>query len=583
MTPYRRLLRYLRPYVWPHFCAAVACMLLFSASTAALPFVVRDMVDRMFVNKDPGMLLYIPFMVVLIFAVRGASNFGQIYLMDYVGHRIIRDLRSALCEKLQWLSLAYIHRNPTGTLLSRVTSDVNLVRVALTSSVASLARNSTSVTALTLVAFYMDWVLASIAFVAFPGAVLPVRRLTGRVRAATRSSQASTGTLAAILQESLQGSPIVKAFGMERYELERFNRENREVLRHSMKASRARAIIPSAMEVLAGLGFAGVLWYGGSSVMAGGRTAGEFFAFITAMLLVYEPFKHLSRTLPEINQGIAGGERIFDVLDAPLDIADDPDAVPAERFSDRISFRNVTFGYREEPVLKDINLEIRRGETVALVGTSGAGKTTLSALLPRFYDVTSGSIQLDGTDIRKLTLSSLRHRIAIVTQHTFLFNDSVRNNISYGDPSKGMDDVIRAAKAAHAHDFIMELPAGYDTVIGELGLKLSGGQRQRIAIARAVLKNAPILILDEATSALDSESERLVQEALDALMENRTSLVIAHRLSTIRNATRIVVLARGAVVEEGTHQDLLARRKEYSRLYQLQAMEDSATERKYLH
>ncbi len=583
MTPYRRLLGYLRPYVWPRFCAAIACMLLFSASTAALPFVVRDMVDRMFVDKDPGMLVYIPLMVVLVFAVRAGSNFGQIYLMDYVGHRIIRDLRSALCEKLQWLSLAYIHRNPSGTLLSRVTSDVSLVRVALTSAVASLARNATSVTALTLVAFYMDWVLAAIAFVAFPAAVLPVRRLTGRVRTATRRSQASTGTLAAILQESLQGSPIVKAFGMERYELERFNRENREVLRHSMKASRARAIIPSVMEVLAAIGIAGVLWYGGASVMAGGRTAGEFFAFITAMLLVYEPFKHLSRTLPEIHQGIAGGERIFDVLDAPLDIADDPDAVPAERFSDRISFRQVSFGYREAPVLKDIDLEIRRGETVALVGTSGAGKTTLSALLPRFYDVTSGGIALDGTDVRKLTLASLRRQIAIVTQHTFLFNDSVRNNISYGDPSKGMEEVVRAAKAAHAHDFITELPMGYDTVIGELGMKLSGGQRQRIAIARAVLKNAPILILDEATSALDSESERLVQDALDALMENRTSLVIAHRLSTIRNATRIVVLAKGAVVEEGTHKDLLARRREYSRLYHLQAMEGSATERKYLH
>ncbi|MDE0342014.1 MAG: ABC transporter transmembrane domain-containing protein [Deltaproteobacteria bacterium] len=583
MTPYRRLLGYLRPYVWPHFCAAIACMLLFSASTAALPFVVRDMVDRMFVDKDPGMLIYIPLMVVLVFAVRAGSNFGQIYLMDYAGHRIIRDLRSALCEKLQWLSLAYIHRNPSGTLLSRVTSDVGLVRVALTSAVASLARNATSVTALTLVAFYMDWVLAAIAFVAFPAAVLPVRRLTGRVRAATRRSQASTGTLAAILQESLQGSPIVKAFGMERYELERFNRENREVLRHSMKASRARAIIPSVMEVLAAIGIAGVLWYGGASVMAGGRTAGEFFAFITAMLLVYEPFKHLSRTLPEIHQGIAGGERIFDVLDAPLDIADDPDAVPAEPFADRISFRQVSFGYREGPVLKGIDLEIRRGETVALVGTSGAGKTTLSALLPRFYDVTSGGIALDGTDVRKLTLASLRRQIAIVTQHTFLFNDSVRNNISYGDPSKDMEEVVRAAKAAHAHDFIMELPMGYDTVIGELGMKLSGGQRQRIAIARAVLKNAPILILDEATSALDSESERLVQDALDALMENRTSLVIAHRLSTIRNATRIVVLAKGAVVEEGTHKDLLARRKEYSRLYHLQAMEGSATERKYLH
>ena len=438
-------------------------------------------------------------------------------------------------------------------------------------AVASLARNSTSVAALTAVAFYMDWLLACVAFVAFPGTVLPVRRLTGRVRRATRRSQASTGTLTTILQESLQGSSIVKAFGMERYELDRFNQENREILRHSMKAGRARAIMPSAMEWLAGVGIVGVLWYGGNAVINGGRTPGEFFAFLTALLMAYEPFKHLTRALPEIYQGIAGGERIFEVLDEPLDIADAPDAVPAASFSDRIAFRDVGFSYREAPVLEGINLEIRRGETVALVGMSGAGKTTLSALLPRFYDVTSGAITVDGMDIRKLTLESLRRQIGIVTQHTFLFNDSVKNNISYGDPARDMDDIVMAARAANAHDFISELPDGYDTIIGELGLKLSGGQRQRIAIARAVLKNAPILILDEATSALDSESERLVQDALDSLMKTRTSLVIAHRLSTISNATRIIVLSRGNIVEEGTHQNLLARQKEYSRLYNLQA------------
>ena len=571
MKVYLRLLRYLRPYAWPHFCGAVVCMLLFSATTAMLPFVVRDMMDEVFVKQDRAMLLTICLAAALLFICRGVCNFGQLYLMEYIGQRIIRDLRSSLCEKLQWLSLAFIHRHPTGTLLSRVTSDVTLVRVALTTSVASLARNTTSVAALTAVAFYMDWLLACVAFVAFPGTVLPVRRLTGRVRRATRRSQASTGTLATILQESLQGSSIVKAFGMEHYELDRFNRENREILRHSMTAGRARAIMPSAMEWLAGLGIVGVLWYGGNAVINGGRTPGEFFAFLTALLMAYEPFKHLTRALPEIYQGIAGGERIFEVLDEPLDIADAPGAVAAASFSDRVAFRDVAFSYREAPVLAGINLEIRRGETVALVGMSGAGKTTLSALLPRFYDVTSGAITVDGMDIRKLTLESLRGQIGIVTQHTFLFNDSVKNNISYGDPASDMDDIVMAAKAANAHDFITELPDGYDTVIGEMGLKLSGGQRQRIAIARAVLKNAPILILDEATSALDSESERLVQDALDSLMKSRTSLVIAHRLSTISNATRIVVLSRGSIVEEGTHRNLLARETEYSRLYNLQA------------
>ncbi len=578
MKVYRRLLHYLKPYVWPYFCGGVICMLLYSASTAMLPFVVRDMMDEVFADKDRQMLIIVPLAVVVVFTLRAVFNFAQLYLMEYVGQRIIHDLRSVMCEKLQWLSLAYIHRHSTGTLLSRVTNDVTLVQNALTSAVVSVARNSTSVVALTLVAFYMDWTLATIAFVVFPGAVLPVRHLAKLVRRATRRTQVSVGLLTAILQESLQGSSIVKAFGMERHELARFNRENREIMRYSLRASRVKAIMPSATEIVASLGIAGVFWYGGNAVMDGSSTQGQFVAFLTAIYLAYDPFKHLTRTLPEIYQGIAGGDRIFEVLDAPLDIADAPDAASVAPFADRIAFRNVGFGYLKEPVLTGIDLEIRRGEMVALVGPSGAGKTTLSALVPRFYDVSSGAITLDGIDTRKVTLESLRNQIGIVTQHTFLFNDTVRNNISYGDPSKGMEEIIAAAKAANAHDFVMELPLGYDTVIGELGLRLSGGQRQRIAIARAVLKNAPVLILDEATSSLDSESERLVQEALDNLMEDRTSLVIAHRLSTIHNATRIVVLARGAIVEEGTHQALLSRGKEYAHLYNLQAMEGSETD-----
>ncbi len=554
-------------------------MLLFSGTTAMLPFVVRDMTDQVFVNQNREMLAYVCFATVAVFALRAVFNFGQGYLMEYVGQRIIHDLRSVLCEKLQWLSLAYIHRHPTGTLLSRVTADVTLVRNALTSAVVSVVRNSTSVVALTLVAFYMDWVLASVAFVAFPCAVLPVRRLTRFVKKATTRTQVSMGLLTTILQESLQGSFIVKAFGMERHEIARFNRENQEILRQQLRASRGKAIIPATMEILAGLGIAGVLWYGGVAVMEGGRTSGEFFAFITAMFLTYEPVKRLTQAVPEIYQGIAGGERVFEVLDAPLEIADSPDALAIAGFADCIEFRSVEFGYVSEAVLTGIDLEIRRGEMVALVGVSGAGKTTLSALVPRFYDVSSGSISLDGIDIRRITLQSLRRQIAIVTQHTFLFNDTVRNNISYGDPSQGMENVIRAAKAANAHDFIMELPSTYDTMIGELGMRLSGGQRQRIAIARAVLKNAPLLILDEATSSLDSESERLVQAALEGLMENRTSLVIAHRLSTLSHATRVVVLAEGKIVEEGTHRELLARGQVYSQLYDLQAMEGTETEK----
>lgn len=578
MKTYLRLLGFLRPYIWPYFCVATLCLLLFSATDAAIPFLVRDMIDEVFVDGDRSQLTMIVVLIVGLFAFRAVINFGQGYLTDYVGLHIIRDLRLRLCERLQWLSLSFFHQNPTGTLLSRVTNDVMQVRSALTGAVTSIARNSTAVVALTIVAFYMDWVLAAIAFVAFPASVLPIRRLTKRIKQSTKRGQVSTGILAAILQESIQGTAIVKAFGMEHYEVSKFTRENNRILRHGLRASRAKAVIPSAMELLASFGIAGVVYYGGLSVLGGGRTTGEFFAFLTAMFLMYEPFKNLTRTFPQVYQGIAGGERIFEVLDAPMAVADRPGAPPISGFADRIALHDVSFSYGADPVLRHIDLDIERGKVVALVGMSGAGKSTLSALIPRFYDVSEGSITIDGRDIRDVTLASLRAQISIVTQHTFLFNDTVKNNISYGDPARNEADIVAAAKAANAHDFIMALPQQYETTIGELGLKLSGGQRQRIAIARALLKNAPVLILDEATSSLDSASESLVQEALQNLMAERTTLVIAHRLSTVRSADRIVVLADGRIVEEGKHEDLLNRRSEYSRLYNLQFSDEEAAE-----
>jgi subfamily B ATP-binding cassette protein MsbA len=583
MKIYSRLLQFLRPYIWPYFCVAAICLLLFSATDAAIPFLVRDMLDKVFVNKERGTLLIIVVLIVALFSFRGVINFGQGYLMDYIGLHIVRDLRQRLCEKLQWLSLSFFHQHPTGTLLSRVTSDVTQVRGALTGAVTSLARNSTAVVALTIVAFYMDWFLAAIAFVAFPGSVLPIRRLTSRIKRATKRGQVSTGVLTTILQESIQGSPIVKAFGMEDYEVAKFRRENDRILRQVLKAARAKAIIPSAMELLASFGIAGVVYYGGMNVMDGGRTPGQFFAFLTSMFLMYQPFKNLTKSLPQVYQGIAGGERIFEVLDAPMAVSDAPDAVAIQGFADRIQLRDVKFSYGAEPVLWSINLDIERGQVIALVGMSGAGKSTICSLIPRFYDVSGGSITIDGRDLRNVTVGSLRAQMSLVTQYTFLFNDTVRNNISYGDPSRSEADIFAAAKAANAHDFIMALPQQYDTMIGELGLKLSGGQRQRIAIARALLKNAPILILDEATSSLDSASESLVQEALQNLMVDRTTLVIAHRLSTIRTADRIVVLVAGRIVEEGTHEELLGRKSEYSRLYSLQFRDEEETAEKVLH
>jgi subfamily B ATP-binding cassette protein MsbA len=393
----------------------------------------------------------------------------------------------------------------------------------------------------------------------------------------TKRGQVSTGRLTVLLQESIQGNRIVKAFGMEDYEDRRFMAENSRLFKQSLRASRIKSIVSPSMELMASFGIAGVVWYGGWSVIRGGRTQGEFFAFMAAMFLMYAPFKGLSRTYAAVHQGLAGAERVFETLDEKPEIFDKPDAQPAKPFASKVEIQNVSFAYAETPVLKNINLTVEAGQMVALVGMSGVGKSTLVDLIPRFYDVKSGAILVDGVNIRDLTVKSLRAQIGIVTQHTFLFNDTVRNNIAYGDPDRDMDAIIAAAKAAHAHEFIEAMPNGYDSEIGEMGLQLSGGQRQRLAIARALLKDAPILILDEATSSLDADSERSVQDALETLMSTRTTIVIAHRLSTIRKADRIVVMVDGSIAEEGTHDELLARDREYSRLYSLQLLENRQT------
>ena len=584
MNNYLRLLEFLRPYVWPHFLVATICMLGYGATDGALPFVVQWMMDDVFVKKNVTNLYYVPLAVIGIFLIRGILNFGHSYLSDYVGLRIVQDVRNRLARHLQYMSLSFFSRHPSGTLISRVSSDVTLLRFALTDALVSLLKDSTSLIVLVTVAFTMDWFLASIAFVVFPASVLPVMRLSRKVKRFAKRGQISTGTLTAFLQESIQGNRIVKAFGMEEYENQRFAKENQRLFRQSLRASRIRGMVAPAMELLAAFGIGGVVWYGGSSVVGGARTTGEFMAFMTAMFLMYQPFKSLTRTYTSVHQGLAGAERVFEILDESPAIKDRPEARPAPRFSRAIEFHDVSFAYGATPVLKGVNLVIRAGEMVALVGISCAGKSTLVDLIPRFYDIGSGRITMDGIDIRDLTLESLRAQIGIVTQHTFLFNDTVRNNIAYGDPKRGMEDIVAAANAAHAHEFVTAMPKEYDAMVGELGMQLSGGQRQRLAIARALLKDAPILILDEATSSLDSESERLVQDALEKLMTTRTTLVIAHRLSTIRKADRIVVLVDGEIAEEGTHEELLSLKGAYSRLHSLQLLEnETAGELETLH
>jgi subfamily B ATP-binding cassette protein MsbA len=570
MKQYRRLLGYLRPYVWPQGVLLVVCMLACSGVESGIPFIIKHFFDDIFSGAHPEALVVVTGLALGVSLLRGMLNFCADFGTDWIGGRVVADLRNALTAHLQRLDAAFFNQQRAGQIVSRVTADVSLVRSAVTDALASIFQQSTTLVGLVAVAFYMDWVLAALAILLFPIAGLPIRYFSTQLRQNSRKTQQATGQLNAMLHEVIQGNRVVKAFGREAYEQQRLRAHTEEIFRLSMTLSRLRSL--PITEVLAGFAVAGIIWYGGNSVLSGARTRGSFIAFLFTLVLLYEPFKKLVRTNYTIQQGLAGADRVFALLDTRPQVVDRPGARTLRGIREGIEFHDVSFAYEPggELVLRGINLRIPAGHVVALVGMSGGGKSTLADLIPRFYDVTAGRITIDGTDIRDFTLASLRAQIAVVTQFTFLFNDSVRNNIAYGCPDRPLDEIVAAAKAANAHDFICELPRGYDTHIGDLGVRLSGGQRQRLAIARALLKNAPILILDEATSALDTESEGLVQEALERLMANRTSLVVAHRLSTIRHADRIVVIVRGEIVESGTHEELLANGAEYRKLYALQ-------------
>ena len=569
MNLYRRLLEFVKPY-WRYMAGAMVCMIFVSAATAGSAFLVKPVLDEVFFKKDLAMLKLIPLAIIGIFILKGIFDYGQAYLMSYVGQKIITDLREKVYSHVQSLSLSFFTKNPTGTLMSRILNDVGMVQGAVTDAVTGLLKDVFTLIGLVAVIFYRDWKLALIAMVVFPLAVYPIVKFGRKLRSYSTRSQSAMAELTTILLETIMGTRIVKAFNMEDYERRRFAKENQRLFGIQVKSIRVRAISHPLMEFLGGLGIAFIVFYGGYNVVQGISTPGTFFSFLAALLMLYEPVKRLSGVNNTVQQGLAAAARIFEVLDTPPEIQSKPGAKALPSVSREIEYREVSFKYEEDWVLRNVNLNIRAGEMVAFVGASGGGKTTLVNLLPRFYDVTEGKVLIDGVDIREPRLESLRSMIGIVTQQTILFNDTVGNNIAYGKVGQPFEEVVKAAQAAYADGFIRNLPKSYDTIIGEQGVKLSGGERQRISIARAVLKNAPILILDEATSSLDSESEIEVQKALEYLMEGRTTLVIAHRLSTIRKADRIIVLSGGQIVEEGTHEELLSRDGEYKKLYLLQ-------------
>ncbi|WP_302298708.1 lipid A export permease/ATP-binding protein MsbA [Phascolarctobacterium faecium] len=570
MTLYLRILSYIKPYMH-RLLFAMVCTIMAAAGNLYIPWIIKDMIDEVLADKNGTMLNWIAASIIAIFIVRGLFWYGQNYLMSYVGQSVIIDIRAAVFKKLQRLSVSFYDKNKTGTIMSYVTNDVNALQSAMVENTIEMITEGFILIGSVVAMIYLDWRLTLFTVCTFPVVLWFMEFFGKKIRKTGGRIQECTADITSVLQESVASARVIKSFVREDYEVDRFDVENRANFRANMKNAQLMATLTPVVELVAAIGVTMIIWYGGNNVINGTITAGSLVAFLTYAVNISNPIKRLTRVIGNIQKALAAAQRVFMIIDMPEEIAESKDAKQLPEVSGKVEFQNVSFAYNDKGnVITDLSFSVKPGEVIAIVGPSGAGKSTIANLLPRFYDVNKGDIKIDGHSVREVTLDSLREQVGIVPQETMLFNGSVYNNILYGRLDATKEEIEAAAKAANAHDFIMQLTDGYETKLGDRGVNLSGGQRQRIAIARAILKNPRILILDEATSALDTESERVVQEALDRLMVGRTSFVIAHRLSTVKNADKILVLEKGNLVESGTHDELLALDGLYAHLYKIQ-------------
>ena len=574
MNLYLRILKFIRPYLG-RLIAAGFCTVMTAAANLYVPWIVRDVIDKVFQNKDSDLLNLISLGIVVIFFARGIFYYGQSYLMNYVGESIVIDVRGIVYRKLMTLSTHFFDTNKLGTIMSYVTNDVAALQGAMVANSIEIITETSVLIGSVGAMVYLDWKLTLFTFCTFPVVLFFMDFFGKKIRKSGHRIQQATADITSILQETLAATRVVKSFVREPYEIARFDQQNKANFYANMKSAKLMGTLSPVIEFIAALGVTAIIWFGGRSVIGRDITAGSLVAFLVYAINISNPIKRIARVLGSIQKALAAAERVFYIMDLTDTIPQKPDAITLPSVEGNVEFRHVSFAYNKgETILHDVSFSAKPGQAIALVGPSGAGKSTVASLLPRFYDVTEGAIFVDGHDVRDVTLASLREQVGIVPQETNLFNDTVYNNILYGRLDATRDEVIAAAKAANADEFIQQLPKGYDTQLGDRGVNISGGQRQRISIARAILKNPRILILDEATSALDTESERIVQEALDRLMVGRTSFVIAHRLSTIQNAAKIIVLDKGSIVEEGTHQQLMAKHGLYAHLHDIQFKEN---------